>query len=240
MYKKRFYRNLFENELVMFDVCVGETDLLIGCTSDLSPVALRFVRKARSILDRHINSYPAFKTALEPLVINSAYPDFINIMLSAGIIAGTGPMAAVAGAISEYVGSELCKYSNQVFVENGGDIFFSSIKDRTIGIYAGESVMSNKVGIKIKADMFPLGICTSSGTVGHSYSMGKSDAVTIISKDTALADAVATATGNRIQTAGDIKDALDFAMGIRGIMGAVVIVKDKLGAAGDIELANLA
>lgn len=239
MYKKRLYRNLFENELVMFDVCVGETDLFIGCTEDLSSEALRLVRKARSILDKHITSFPIFKTSLEPLAVNSSYPELINKMLSAGITAGTGPMAAVAGAISEYVGTGLGKYSDQVFVENGGDIFFSSKKDRTIAIYAGDSILSNKVGIKIKAELFPLGICTSSGTVGHSYSMGKSDAVTILSKDTAMADAVATATGNKVQTADDIQDAMNFAMEIKGILGVVIIVKDKLGAAGNIELASL-
>ena len=240
MYEKRLYRNLFDNELVMFNVCVGETDLMIGCDTDLSSNALRYVRRARSILNKHIDIYPDFKASLAPLELNESYPDLINIMIQAGIAASTGPMAAVAGAVSEFIGNKLLKQSTQVFVENGGDIFFASQKDRTIAIYAGEAILSNKVGIKIKKELFPIGICTSSGTVGHSYSKGKANAVTVLSTNTALADAVATELGNRIQSADDIEKGLEFAVEIEGIIGAVVIIGDKLGAAGDIELASIA
>jgi len=240
MYEKRSYRNLFENEMSMFNVVVGETDLMIGCDTDLSSDALRYVRRARSILNKYIHLYPDFKTSLEPLEVAESYPDLINIMIKAGISAGTGPMAAVAGAISEFVGNKLLENSAQVFVENGGDIFFASSKDRTIAIYAGESVLSNKVAIKIKQELFPLGICTSSGTVGHSYSKGIADSVTVLSANTALADAVATELGNRIHSSEDIEKGLEFALGIEDIVGAVVIIGDKLGAAGDIELASIA
>ena len=239
MYEKRYYRNQFNNELVMFNVCVGETDLMIGCETDLSPEALRYVHRARSILNRHIDLYPDFKASLEPMKVNTDYDKLVNDMILSGIKAGTGPMAAVAGAVAEYVGRELMKGSGQVFVENGGDIFFASLKDRAISIFAGESVLSSKVAVKIKADKFPIGICTSSGTVGHSFSRGNADAVTIISKDAALADAVATASCNRIKTYHDIESALDFACSIEGILGAIAIVGDKLGAAGDIELASV-
>ena len=240
MYEKRLYRNLFGNELVMFNVCVSETDLMIGCDTDLSSDALRYIHRARSILNKHIDMYPDFKASLEPIELNESYSDLIKIMVKAGKVAGTGPMAAVAGAISEFIGNKLLLQSEQVFVENGGDIFFASSKDRTIAIYAGDSILSNKVGIKIKAGLFPLGICTSSGSVGHSYSKGKADAVTVISANTALADAVATELGNRILSSDDIEKGLEFALGIEGIIGAVVIIGDKLGAAGAIELASIA
>lgn len=240
MYEERSYRNLFENEMSMFKVCVSETDLMIGCDTDLSNDALRYVRRARSILNKHIDAYPDFKSSLKPLEANKSYPDLINTMICAGISAGTGPMAAVAGAVSQFVGEKLLKNTSQVFVENGGDIFFASSKDRMISIYAGESVLSNKVGIKVIKEIFPIGVCTSSGTVGHSYSKGKADAVTVISNNTALADAVATELGNMIQSPEDIKKGLEYALDVEGIIGAVVIINDKLGAAGDIELASIA
>lgn len=240
MYEERSYRNLFENEMSMFKVCVSETDLMIGCDTDLSNDALRYVRRARSILNKHIDAYPDFKSSLKPLEANKSYPDLINTMICAGISAGTGPMAAVAGAVSQFVGEKLLKNTSQVFVENGGDIFFASSKDRMIAIYAGESVLSNKVGIKVIKEIFPIGVCTSSGTVGHSYSKGKADAVTVISNNTALADAVATELGNMIQSPEDIKKGLEYALDVEGIIGAVVIINDKLGAAGDIELASIA
>ncbi|MFO7612329.1 MAG: UPF0280 family protein [Clostridia bacterium] len=237
MYQKRSYRNLFGNELVMFDVCIGETDLRLGCDRDLTDVALRSVRKARAVISTHIENHPVFRTSMIPLETNPVYHPIINKMIEAGIAAGTGPMAAVAGAIAQYTGEALLEYSIQVFVENGGDIFFASNKDRVIGIYAGNSSLTGKLAIRIASESFPLGICTSSGTVGHSFSMGRADAVTVLARDTALADAVATAAGNMIRNPKDIKEALEFAMGIKGVAGILAIIGDKLGAAGEIELA---
>ncbi len=239
MYQKRFYRELFKNELVMFELCVGQTDLVIGCEKDLSKTAESHLRKVRSIITAHIEKQPVFEKALKPIEPNPDYDQVINEMILAGIAAGTGPMAAVAGTVSQYIGERLVEFSKQVFIENGGDIYFASSEDRTIGIYAGDSPFSNKIGIKLTADRFPLGICTSSGTVGHSLSFGKADAVTVISKNTALADAVATAAGNVVKNPEDIKKALDFAMGIDGVDGILAIAGDKVGAAGSIELAAL-
>ena len=116
-----------------------------------------------------------------------------------------GPMAAVAGAIAEHVGKELLPFSREVIVENGGDIFLRIIKARSIGVYAGEtSPFSGKIGLEISPEQTPLGICASSGTVGHSLSFGGSDACIVLSHSTALADAAATAIANLIGYADDI------------------------------------
>lgn len=230
---------MFSNELVMFDVCVGETDLQIGCTGDLVSEALSAVRKARSIIFHYIKRHPKFESTLKPISKDESAPNLIKEMIASGQAAGTGPMASVAGVISQYVGETLLEKSGQVFVENGGDIYISSDCDRTIGIFAGDSPLSDKIGIKIAGSKFPLGICTSSGTVGHSLSFGNADAVTVISKNTGLADAVATATANRIRKQSDIEAALEFAMGIDGILGIITIMGDKMGALGDIELAKV-
>ena len=90
---------------------------------------------------------------------------------------GVGPMAAVAGAIAEFVGEELLAYSPEVIIENGGDIYIKSLKKRVVGIYAGNSPLTGKIGLEIEGKETPIGICTSSGTVGHSLSFGRADAV---------------------------------------------------------------
>jgi ApbE superfamily uncharacterized protein (UPF0280 family) len=69
-------------------------------------------------------------------------------------------------------------------------------------------------------------------------SFGKADAVVVLAKDTFLSDAVATATGNRVKTAQDIGDAIEFAAGIKGVEGILIIVGDKIGAWGSISLTN--
>jgi ApbE superfamily uncharacterized protein (UPF0280 family) len=157
-------------------------------------------------------------------------------MAAAGLKAGVGPMAAVAGAIAECVGRELLTYTAEIIVENGGDIFLKIKKDRVVGIYAGESPLTGKLGLEIEARATPLGVCTSSGKVGHSLSYGRADAVVAMSADTALADAAATAIGNRVKQAGDTDKALEFARGIVGLKGVVIIIGEKVGAWGDVKL----
>ena len=175
--------------------------------------------------------------SLEPISPDPKASDIIKEMIRTTKLAGVGPMASVAGAVAEFAGNELLVYSKQIIIENGGDIFMKSDKVRTIAIYAGDSPLSNKVFIKIKPEDTPIGICTSSGPVGHSLSFGKADACVIIAKSAILADAVATATCNRIKEKKDIAPSLEFALSIKGVKGAVAILGKDLGSMGDIELA---
>jgi ApbE superfamily uncharacterized protein (UPF0280 family) len=146
-------------------------------------------------------------------------------------------MAAVAGVIAHYVGRDIAGYTDTVTVENGGDIFIHNpMGETTVGIFAGSSPLSHKVSLKIHGDATPLCVCTSSGTVGHSLSFGQADAVCVVSKSGALADAAATAIGNMVKGKGEISYALDSGSRIEGVLGIVIIVNDRLGAWGDIEL----
>jgi ApbE superfamily uncharacterized protein (UPF0280 family) len=147
-------------------------------------------------------------------------------------------MAAVAGAVAEHVGTELRFHSKEVVVENGGDIFLDARRDLTVGIFAGDSSLSDKLAIRIPAEKMPLGVCTSSGTVGPSLSFGQSDAVTVTSSSTALADAAATAIGNRAGSAEDIDRALTFGQTIPGVSGIIIIIGDRMGVWGDLELTS--
>jgi len=147
-----------------------------------------------------------------------------------------GPMASVAGAIAEFVGNELLAFSPEVIVENGGDIYLKSSEKRIVGIYAGKSSLSGKIGLEINGEDTPLGICTSSGTVGHSLSYGKADAVIVLSKSVALADAAATAIGNLIKQPSDIPNGIEFAKGIEGLRGLLIIKDDDIGLWGEVKI----
>ena len=70
-------------------------------------------------------------------------------------------------------------------------------------------------------------------------SYGKADAATVVSPDAALADAVATALGNRIAKEEDIQPALELADSIPGVTGAVAMMGQSLGGIGDIVLIRL-
>jgi len=240
MYQERFYRNLFKGaNLQFFDVCVYETDLRVGASKNLYKEALDSVNRYRGQIENYIKLNPEFMKSLEPVIIEKRAPVIVKRMGNAARKAGVGPMAAVAGAISEMVGAELLNYSEEVIIENGGDLYLKTNSIRRIGVYAGDSPLNGKIVLKIYPEKTPLGVCTSSGTVGHALSFGKADAAVIVSKDAFLADAVATATGNRVKSVSDIEKAIEFASQIDGIEGVLIIIKDKIGAWGDIEIDGL-
>ena len=237
MYKPRIYRYTCQPEdLVSFSVIVKETDLFILAEKNLQEQAVKAVQNCRGIIEKYIKQKPSFLTNLVPVPNDPLAPPIVASMIWAAQKTNVGPMATVAGAIAEFVGQELLKHCSQVIIENGGDIFLHSLRKRIISIQAGKSPFTNKIALEIEADQSPLGICTSSGTIGHSLSFGRADAVVVLSPCTALADAAATAIGNIIQIKEDINPALEKAKTIKGIKGVVLIKDDQAGFWGEIKI----
>jgi len=241
MYEPRTYRHwIKDKDLISFNIVVKETDLYIRASTNLQKKAYRLVLKYRNALESYIKRHPAFLTSLEPLPVSDDAPHIVIEMSAAAEKVGVGPMASVAGAIAEFVGNELLALSPEIIIENGGDIYLKSLKKRIVGIYAGKSPLTRKIGLEINGQDTPLGICTSSGTVGHSLSYGKADAVVVLSKSATLADAAATAIGNLIVQPGDIPNGLEFAHGIEGLKGVIIIKGDKVGLWGDVKICQMA
>jgi ApbE superfamily uncharacterized protein (UPF0280 family) len=240
MDEQRTYRNLVRtDDLVKFEVVVKETDLLVRAESNLSNETRESVLKYRHQLETYITMNPEFQRSLIPLAQDLHAPELVREMIRVSQLARVGPMAAVAGAIAEWVSKDLLKLSKEVIIENGGDIYLATARERTIGIYAGQSSLSLKIGIVIGPEESPLGVCTSSGTVGPSLSFGKADAVCILSKSAALADAAATAVGNIVQEKKDIGLGLERGREIEGVLGVLIIVGEKMGIWGSIKLTQL-
>lgn len=154
------------------------------------------MRTARSELERYLVRDPFFGTSYEPVQVPD-HPIIARRMAQAAEKAGVGPMAAVAGAVAEH-GVAAAQKSGASFcvIDNGGDIALITDRPVRIGIYAGESPLSGKYAFVIRPTDEIYGICTSSATVGHSFSFGTADSVTVFSSDPILADAVATAVCN--------------------------------------------
>lgn len=228
-------------DLAHFRVAIKETDLDVGVRKErlrpeLVTLAENLATEIRGQLEEYILSDPGFLRSLVPYEVRPDAPSIAAVMANSAKAAGVGPMAAVAGAIAEAVGVKLLKHSRDVIVENGGDIYLKTRSTRNIGIFAGSSPLSHRIALEIRPDDSPIGICTSSGTVGHSLSYGCADAAVILSPCAPLADAVATATANMVRSGDDLERAVDFALSVPGITGALVILGDKLAAKGKIKL----
>ena len=240
MYQERKYRNLVNTEkLVTFQVVVKETDLLVHAATELVNETRELVLEHRGYVEAYIKAYPDFVTTLNPWRSKGPVPNIISDMIKAGAKAGVGPMAAIAGAIAERVGLGLLNFADQVIVENGGDVFIKSNTPVTVGIFAGSSPLSMQVGIQLNCEKKPTAVCTSSGTFGHSLSLGKADAVCVVADSCALSDAAATSIGNLIQSPADINIAISAGKRMAEITGIVIIAGEKIGAWGNLEVVPL-
>jgi len=236
-YIKRTYRNrILSKDLKKSHITIRETDLFIISDQDVEAAATDCVHRLRRNLEAYIQAHPDFLTSLNPLPDDPFAPDIVRQMLLAAAVSGVGPMAAVAGAVAQFVGMALMDRCRTLVIENGGDCFLKSDRERTVSIFAGESPLSYKVNLRIAPEKTPLGICTSSGTVGPSLSFGRADAVCVLAKTATLADAAASSIGNLVGGRRDITRGLSRSQEIEGILGAVIIVGDQMGAWGDVEL----
>ncbi len=242
-YEPRRYRDsLAAPGLRTFTVTYLETDLWVaveqGAPPEVEAEARETVLAVRRELEDYIAGDPGFLTTLTPHRPGAGCPDIVRAMADAAASAGVGPMAAVAGAVSAAVAQRLGDVFglDEVIVENGGDLYLRSRQARLIAVYAGQSPLSNRLALKIAPELMPLGVCTSSGTVGHSLSFGRADAATVLAADAAVADAFATALGNMVKGPADIDAALAWIATRPEVLGAVVIVGDRVGAVGQVEL----
>ena len=147
-------------------------------------------------------------------------------------------MSAVAGAVARETGRMLRREFGvgEVLVENGGDIYADVHRPLDVALFAGTSPLSERVGLHIPLQNAPLGICTSSGTVGPSLSFGRADALMIVCRDVLLADSYATAFANRIRTEEEVGTVVEQACAAPEILGAMAVKGERLAVGGAFEL----
>jgi uncharacterized protein len=239
-----YRREVPGGRFISFTVKVKETDLWVAVdlqsfSDNLVSAAEAAVLAIRRPLEKHLAINPHLQVAFGPCLVGPEAPAIILEMARAANKTGVGPMAAVAGAVAERVGLFLLELAEEVIVENGGDIFLKVNEPVVVGVYAGTSSLSGKLALQIDPGQTPLGICTSSGTVGPSVSFGCADAAIALAPSAALADAAATALGNRVRGEEDLQQAIDFARQVEGLTGTLLIIGDKIAAWGDLNLQNI-
>ena len=190
----------------------------------------------RTILSRYIEKHPVFLESMVPVTysIEEDAPDIVKRMHKASLLAGTGPMAAVAGVNAQIAAEKaVSEGADEAVVENGGDIYLFSRGEVILSLHAGNTFFADKLALRIKPEIMPLAVCSSSSNMGHSRSFGKCDLATAVSVDGALADAAATQACNYVKSESDIQSALDRIISIKGIVGILIIKNDKIGLAGN-------
>ena len=219
------------------EINLGETHIRLK--TDLEKHNLRqYLFSIRSDLKRYIAGNQDFLLSMEPLNIDKDnLPKIIKKMYESSKKADVGPMACVAGTISELSLDYLIENASEnSIVENGGDIALINDKTTLCGIYSNNEILGNEMAFKIKPRKKPLGICTSSGKIGHSISFGSADSVTVISQSPSLADGLATRIANDVhgETSEDkVANALETSEKFREFFdGALIVSGDNVGTVG--------
>jgi uncharacterized protein len=243
MFEPRLYRNSFNPErFSAFTLQYRDTDVWVGV--DKSSFRTAMAEKTRDVVTdlwQKLESYAllqsGFFTSHLPLNLLASAPGEALLMAEAGFRTLTGPMAAVAGLFAWKIGEALREEFKvrELVVENGGDYYLLLEEDLNMTIHAGNSPLSGKIAVVIPAGSTPCGVCTSSGTVGHSFSYGKADAVMVACPSPVLADAWATALANRVKRPDDIPAVLSYSEDYPEIESVVIICEDKVGIRGNFE-----
>lgn len=223
MSQKRTYRTFTYREAV-FRICCEKFDA----------VTTEIIRQ-RKILEDYIVRHPDFRQSLEPLELLEGAPDVAQSMARAAKLVGVGPMAAVAGAMAQYAGrAALDAEAREAIVENGGDVYIHAVEPVIIGLKTGTADLADRLAFSLQANDTPISICSSSGKMGHSMSLGECDLATVVAKDAALADAAATKVANLVRNVGDIDSALENISAIKGVDGVMIVKGARMGMAGKL------
>lgn len=240
MFEPRDYRKgMGDDRFVSFEAVFRETDLWIGVDpgsfkEGMADFTLQSIRRLRDQLDGWAKEDNRFLHALSPYQERENPPRIVHRMMDHGRRAEVGPMASVAGVLAQEIGRSIDRRFGveEIVVENGGDIWAKIRTPLSFSVFAGRSPLSCRVGLTVDPAHSPFGMATSSGTVGHSFSFGKADAVVVVCRDAGLADAYATAFCNQVKTEGDIEPILDRIGEIDEIWGILIVMNGRMGVRG--------
>ena len=196
-------------------------------------VVTRQIVRQRAVLERYIARHVEFARSLEPVELRDGAPEVAVRMARAAAAAGVGPMAAVAGTMAQLAAEAALDHGDDdVIVENGGDVFLLCRRSVVVGLYPGPGPLADRLALAVEPGDTPLAICSSSGRMGHSVSLGRCDLATVVARDAALADAAATAAANLVTTADDIDRALEQIAAIDGVDGLLLVKGQRVGLIG--------
>ncbi len=223
MKRKRTYKTFIHKEAV-FSICCDRFEAVTG------QIVLQ-----RKILEDYIVGHPEFQHSFEPLELQPVAPEIARRMAAAAELTGLGPMAAVAGAMAQFaVEAGLAAGAGEALIENGGDIYLRTSEPVVVGLYSGENEKLNRLAFELQPEETPVSICSSSGIMGHSVSLGHCDLATVVAPAAALADAAATLAANCVKNKGDVESALDRITYIQGVSGVLIISEGQIGLAGNL------
>ncbi|SEP76658.1 UPF0280 family protein [Thalassovita taeanensis] len=172
----------------------GPIDLIVGAEGDGAQAAQALATaRFQTVLQELVAELPALRRPVDTHPFDGSIArkmQAATVPFSPGFIT---PMAAVAGAVADEVLEALAAAPGltKAYVNNGGDVAFF--------MAAGQSVTAAMAEGRVTIDAAApwCGLATS-GWRGRSHSLGIADAVSVVARSAALADAAATMIANAV------------------------------------------
>jgi uncharacterized protein len=189
----------------------GPIDLIVeasGSATDVRAAYQAAARRFTGLLDELCGELPLLRQAAEPARCLLQGKVARRMHAAVAPFAADGfitPMAAVAGAVAEEILGAMLQSAQlaRAYVNNGGDIALHMADGEQFAV--GLAERPDKPGLMrtmtIAHDDPTRGVATS-GRHGRSFSLGIADAVTVLARTAAQADAAATIVANAVDLPG--------------------------------------
>ena len=212
-----------------FDIQVQDMTLHIQAGTDFNEesraAALSFWEQLHAYAIRN----PEVRSSKRPIEVPADAPDIVREIVAAARRAGVGPMFSFQGAVTDHVGRFLAREVNEVTVNCGGDYFILARKRQKLTVGAGPM---GSVALVVPPSKTGVGV---SMTVGRGRAAP--DGLAVLAESCMLADAAAAGVQAILPKENGFNGALAYLRQVKGVLGGVVLVGDRIGVAGSVEIA---
>jgi ApbE superfamily uncharacterized protein (UPF0280 family) len=213
-----------------FEIQVQDMTLHIQAGTDFNEesraAALSFWEQLHAYTLRN----PDVGSSKRPIEVPEDAPHIVREIVAAARQAGVGPMYSFQGAVTDHVGRYLAREVDEVTVNCGGDYFILGRRRQKLTVLRRGN--GSAVAVVVPPSKQGVGI---SMTVGRGHT--SVDGLAVLADSCALADAAAAGVQAILPKENGFAGALAYLKRVPGVLGGVVVVGDRIGLAGSLELA---
>ena len=212
-----------------FDIQVQDLTLHIQAGTDFNEesraAALSFWEQLHAYTIRN----PEIRSSKRPIEVPADAPEIVREIVAAARRAGVGPMFSFQGAVTDHVGRFLAREVKEVTVNCGGDYFILARKRQKLTVTRGGG---SSVAVVVPASKAGIGV---SMTVGRGRAAP--DGLAVLAESCMLAEAAAAGVQAILPKENGFNGALAYLRQVKGVHGGVVLVGERIGVAGSVEIA---
>ncbi|MGZ8605816.1 MAG: hypothetical protein ACXWXQ_02075 [Actinomycetota bacterium] len=213
-----------------FDIQVQDMTLHIQAGTDFNEesraAALSFWEQLHAYTLRN----PEVRSSKRPIEVPEDAPEIVREIVAAARRAGVGPMYSFQGAVTDHVGRFLARDTSEVTVNCAGDYFILGRRRQKLTVLRRPD--RSTVAVVVPSSKRGVGI---SMTVGRGRA--EVDGLAVLADSCMLADAAAAGVQAILPKDNGLRNALSYLKQVRGVLGGVVVVGERIGVAGAVEIA---